>query len=58
VYFGANFYNSPEKMYFVEYHLGKEDIDILDIKRIYRFLDKNVKKDDLIEDDVSVVSSN
>jgi len=41
---------------FVEYHLGKEQIDSLDIKRIYRFLDKNVKKDDIvvIEDDLSI----
>ena len=56
---GDQFFNQPEKMMFVEYHLGKEEIDSLDIKRIYRFLDKNVKKDDMIivEDDISVDSS-
>ena len=56
---GDQFFNHPEKMMFVEYHLGKEEIDSLDIKRIYRFLDKNVKKDDtiIVEDDISVDSS-
>ena len=56
LYLGDQFFNQPEKMMFVEYHLGKEEIDSLDIKRIYRFLDKNVKKDDIvvIEDDLSI----
>lgn len=55
LYLGNQFFNSTEKMAFVEYHLGKEEIDSLDIKRIYRFLDKNVKKDELsIDDDNSI----
>jgi SpoVK/Ycf46/Vps4 family AAA+-type ATPase len=60
--FGAQFFNHPEKMMFVEYHLGKEEIDTLDIKRMYRFLDKNVKKDDTViilkeeEDELSLDS--
>ena len=51
LHFGNQFFNQPEKMMFVEHHLGKEEIDSLDIKRIYRFLDKNVKKDDIVIDD-------
>ena len=37
----------------VHNHLWKYDIDILDIKRMYRFLDQNLKKDDtvVIDDD-------
>ena len=35
----------------------KEEVDILDIKRIYRFVDKNIKKEDaLIEFDDSDAS--
>ena len=34
----------------IQEHLGKEDVDILDIKRMYRFLDKNVKREDISED--------
>jgi hypothetical protein len=34
---------------FQEY-LGKEEVDMLDIKRMYRFLDKNVKKEDISEE--------
>ena len=58
LYFGDQFFQQPEKMMFVEYHLGKEEIDSLDIKRMYRFLDKNVKKEDalIIEDDLSIDS--
>ena len=45
--------NSSKNMDWVEKiqeHLGKEEVDILDIKRIYRFLDKNVKKEDILEE--------
>ena len=34
----------------VQEYLGKEEVDILDIKRMYRFLDKNVKKEDISEE--------
>jgi DNA polymerase III delta prime subunit len=46
-----SFYNKIE-MYF-----EKKEVDILDIKRIYRFMDKNIKKEDfqniLLDDDIS-----
>jgi len=45
--------NSLKNMVWIEKiqeHLGKEDVDILDIKRMYRFLDKNVKKEDISEE--------
>jgi DNA polymerase III delta prime subunit len=45
--------NSSKNMEWVnkiEDYLGKEDVDVLDIKRMYRFLDKNVKKEDLEDD--------
>ena len=45
--------NSSKNMDWIEKiqeHLGKEDVDILDIKRMYRFLDKNVKKEDVSEE--------
>jgi hypothetical protein len=35
----------------VEEYLAKDNVDLLDIKRMYRFLDKNVKKEDDIEED-------
>ena len=45
--------NSSKNMDWVEKiqeHLGKEEVDMLDIKRMYRFLDKNVKKEDVSEE--------
>jgi hypothetical protein len=36
----------------IQEYLGKEEVDILDIKRMYRFLDKNVKKEDVEEEDL------
>jgi hypothetical protein len=41
-------------MNYIEYHLGKEEIDALDIKRIYRFLDKNVKKEETMILDIDI----
>ena len=50
--YGDQFYNNSEKMAIVESTLQKDEIDVLDIKRMYRFLDKNVKKEDiLVEED-------
>lgn len=43
---GNLFYLNSEKMKNLEVFFQKDDIDSLDIKRIYRFLDKNVKKED------------
>ena len=42
-----NYYLNSEKMKRLESYLQKDEIDILDIKRIYRYLDKNVKKEDV-----------
>ena len=44
---GNNYYLNSEKMKRLESYLQKDEIDILDIKRIYRYLDKNVKKEDV-----------
>jgi|LauGreSuBDMM15SN_2_FD.fasta_scaffold00037_10 hypothetical protein len=54
IQFGANFLSSVDKMNYIEYHLGKEEIDALDIKRIYRFLDKNVKKEETMILDIDI----
>jgi hypothetical protein len=49
VLYGELFYLNTEKLHHVEGLLQKDEIDVLDIKRMYRFLDKNVKKEDLLE---------
>jgi len=36
-------------MALLESYFQKDEIDPLDIKRIYRFLDKNVKKEDCVD---------
>jgi hypothetical protein len=41
---------NTEWMTKVEDYLAKDSVDLLDIKRMYRFLDKNVKKEDDLED--------
>lgn len=46
IHFGESFYLNSEKLRNLEPHFQKAEIDILDIKRIYRFLDKNIKKED------------
>jgi hypothetical protein len=42
---GEDFYNKNNGEIFEEYDISK-----LDIKRIYRYLDKNVKKEVIVED--------
>jgi len=49
--YGENFYNDSEKMVEIEKIFENYDINKLDIKRIYRYLDKNVKKDSVNEDE-------
>lgn len=44
---GKNFIFNGEKFRNLEILFQKDNIDSLDIKRIYRFLEKNVKKDDI-----------
>jgi len=49
--YGENFYNDSEKMVEIEKIFENYDINKLDIKRMYRYLDKNVKKDIVNEDE-------
>ena len=49
--YGENFYNDSEKMVEIEKIFENYDINKLDIKRMYRYLDKNVKKDSVNEDE-------
>jgi len=53
---GDNFYNENDKLALIQDWIQRSDLDLLDIKRMYRFLDKNTKKemDDLKEDEESV----
>jgi hypothetical protein len=47
---GKNFNNDTEILLQVEQLFDEYDINRLDIKRMYRFLDKNSKKDELCEE--------
>ena len=49
IIYGADFYEKAEKMAEVEKLFEDYNISKLDIKRIYRYLDKNVKKETLIQ---------
>jgi len=49
IIYGADFYEKAEKMAEVEKLFEDYNISKLDIKRIYRYLDKNVKKEALIQ---------
>jgi DNA polymerase III delta prime subunit len=51
LFYGGDFCSSVEKMNDVEKLFETYSISKLDIKRMYRYLDKNVKKDALIEED-------
>jgi len=53
LYYGKEFYQNTEKMGIVETLLENYNISKLDIKRMYRYLDKNVKKETLIENEFS-----
>jgi hypothetical protein len=46
-----NKHTNTEWMMNVEEYLAKDNVDLLDIKRMYRFLDKNVKKEDDVDYD-------
>ena len=48
---GKEFFNIPEKLNEVEKIFENYNINKLDIKRMYRYLDKNVKKDSIVEDE-------
>jgi DNA polymerase III delta prime subunit len=47
--YGSEFYEKPDKMSTVEEIFENYSISKLDIKRIYRYLDKNVKKEAVIQ---------
>lgn len=47
--YGDMFFMNTEKMDLLEQYFQKDEMDSLDIKRMYRFLDKNVKKEDITE---------
>ena len=50
-YESGDFLSVPENITFIENLFEGYDISKLDVKRMYRFLDKNVKKDAIIEDE-------
>jgi len=51
LYYGKDFLNNIEILHEVEKIFENNNISKLDIKRMYRYLDKNVKKDVIVEDD-------
>jgi|LauGreDrversion2_2_1035103.scaffolds.fasta_scaffold18720_1 hypothetical protein len=51
LFYGTNFYNEYEKINEIEKLFETYGMNKLDIKRMYRYLDKNVKKDAIVEED-------
>lgn len=51
LFHGNDFYDDATKMGEVEHLFENYSINKLDIKRMYRYLDKNVKKDAVVEDE-------
>ena len=51
IVYGKEFFNVPELLNQVEKKFENYNINKLDIKRIYRYLDKNVKKDTILNED-------
>jgi hypothetical protein len=54
LFYGNDFYNQIDKINMIEYLFEDYSINKLDIKRMYRYLDKNVKKDTdvIVYDDI------
>ena len=54
LFYGNDFYNQIDKINTIEYLFEDYSINKLDIKRMYRYLDKNVKKDTdvIVYDDI------
>jgi len=52
--YGKEFYNNNEVLGNVEKMFENYDINKLDIKRMYRYLDKNVKKDTILGDEIDI----
>uniref|UniRef100_A0A6C0D322 AAA+ ATPase domain-containing protein n=1 Tax=viral metagenome TaxID=1070528 RepID=A0A6C0D322_9ZZZZ len=54
IFWGGDFSNKIDKLNEVEKYFDNDNINKLDIKRMYRYLDKNIKKDASLDiDDVS-----
>ena len=51
LYYGKEFYNNSERLGHIEKLFENYSISKLDIKRMYRYLEKNVKKEALIEEE-------
>jgi hypothetical protein len=51
LFYGANFLNEYDKMNEIEKLFETYGINKLDIKRMYRYLDKNVKKETVEEEE-------
>jgi hypothetical protein len=51
LFYGANFLNEYDKMNEIEKLFETYGINKLDIKRMYRYLDKNVKKESIEEEE-------
>jgi DNA polymerase III delta prime subunit len=51
LYYGKEFYNNSERLGHIEKLFENYSISKLDIKRMYRYLEKNVKKDALVEEE-------
>jgi hypothetical protein len=52
LFYGKDFFNNLEILGVVEKMFENYNISKLDIKRMYRYLDKNVKKDAVCIDDI------
>jgi hypothetical protein len=55
LFYGENFCNQSDVLNEVENLFEDYNITKLDIKRMYRYLDKNVKKDAVDEEDIEDV---
>jgi hypothetical protein len=53
LFYGNDILSNSEKMATIEKMFENYEIDKLDIKRMYRYLDKNVKKEVVIEEDLT-----
>jgi hypothetical protein len=51
LFYGTNFYNECDKINEIEKLFETYGMNKLDIKRMYRYLDKNVKKDAIVEEE-------
>ena len=54
LFYGKDFLSQTEKLNTVEKIFENYNIDKLDIKRMYRYLDKNVKKDIIYEEESEI----